>query len=38
MSLTPELQKSNRRIGLILGAVALLVFFGFILKMYLEAR
>lgn len=38
MSLTPEQQRSNRRIGLVLAAVALLVFFGFILKMFLEAR
>lgn len=38
MSLTPEQQKSNRRIGLALAVVALLVFFGFILKMFLEAR
>jgi hypothetical protein len=38
MSLSPEQQKSNRRIGLVLAGVVLLVFFGFILKMYLQAR
>jgi hypothetical protein len=38
MSLTPEQQKSNRRIGLVLAGVVLLVFFGFILKMFLQAR
>lgn len=38
MSLTPEQQKANRLTGLALGVVALLIFFGFILKMYLESR
>jgi hypothetical protein len=30
--MTPEQKSSNRRLGLILGAVAVLVFVGFMLK------
>jgi hypothetical protein len=30
--ITPEQRKSNRRLGLALGAVALLIFVGFMLK------
>jgi hypothetical protein len=30
--LTPEQKKSNRRLGLILGSIAVLVFVGFMLK------
>jgi hypothetical protein len=36
--MTPEQQKSNRRLGLILGAIAVLIFVGFILKHVLLAR
>ena len=30
--MTPEQQKSNRRLGLILGAIAVAIFVGFIAK------
>ena len=30
--MTPEQQKSNRRLGLILGGVAVVIFIGFIAK------
>ena len=30
--MTPEQKKSNRRLGLILGAIAVLIFVGFIAK------
>ncbi len=38
MSLTPEQQKANLKTALALGAVALLFFVGFILKMFLASR
>ena len=31
-AMTPEQKKSNRRLGLILGAIALAIFVGFIAK------
>lgn len=33
--MTPEQKKSNRRLGLILGSVALVFFVGFIVRMIL---
>ncbi|MGK2900370.1 MAG: cytochrome oxidase small assembly protein [Burkholderiaceae bacterium] len=30
--MTPEQKKSNQRLGLILGVIALVIFFGFIAK------
>ena len=30
--MTPQQRKSNRRLGLVLGAIALLIFVGFIAK------
>jgi len=33
--MTPEQKKSNRRLGLILGSVALVFFIGFIVRMIL---
>ncbi|OIQ79095.1 hypothetical protein GALL_391840 [mine drainage metagenome] len=35
--MTPEQKKANRRAGLIPGAVALLVFVGFVTKMILSS-
>ncbi len=38
MNLTPDQRKANRKTGLFLAAVVLVVFFGFIAKMFLESR
>jgi len=38
MTMTPLQRKANRKTGLILAGVVVVVFIGFIVKMFLESR